>query len=53
MLRQSLRSLPNVNAIELLECAGIDSTRRAEELDVQAFVALARAYQRMTAKTRT
>jgi 16S rRNA (adenine1518-N6/adenine1519-N6)-dimethyltransferase len=46
MLRQSLRSLPNVNAIELLERAGIDSTQRAEELDVQAFVALACAYQR-------
>ena len=52
MLRQALRSLPNVKAIELLECAGIDSTQRAEELDVQAFVALARAYQRMSAKTR-
>jgi 16S rRNA A1518/A1519 N6-dimethyltransferase RsmA/KsgA/DIM1 with predicted DNA glycosylase/AP lyase activity len=38
-----------VNAIELLECAGLDATRRAEELEVQAFVALARAYQRMTA----
>jgi 16S rRNA (adenine1518-N6/adenine1519-N6)-dimethyltransferase len=44
MLRQSLRSLPNANAVELLERAGIDPTQRAEEIDLQGFVALARAY---------
>jgi 16S rRNA (adenine1518-N6/adenine1519-N6)-dimethyltransferase len=44
MLRQSLRALPHVNTIELLERVGIDPMRRAEEVDVQGFVALARAY---------
>jgi 16S rRNA (adenine1518-N6/adenine1519-N6)-dimethyltransferase len=44
MLRQSLRSLPNANAVELLERASIDPTQRAEEIDLQGFVALARAY---------
>jgi 16S rRNA (adenine1518-N6/adenine1519-N6)-dimethyltransferase len=44
MLRQSLRSLPNANAVALLERAGIDPMRRAEEVDVQGFVTLARAY---------
>jgi 16S rRNA (adenine1518-N6/adenine1519-N6)-dimethyltransferase len=45
MLRQSLRTLPNVNAIELLESADIKPTQRAEEIDLQGFVALARAYE--------
>jgi 16S rRNA (adenine1518-N6/adenine1519-N6)-dimethyltransferase len=44
MLRQSLRSLPNSDAVALLERAGIELTRRAEEVDVQGFVTLARAY---------
>jgi len=46
MLRQSLRALPNANALELLHEAGIEPTRRAEELDVPGFVALAQAYAR-------
>jgi 16S rRNA (adenine1518-N6/adenine1519-N6)-dimethyltransferase len=45
MLRQSLRTLPNVNAIELLESADIKPTQRAEEIDLHGFVALARAYK--------
>jgi 16S rRNA (adenine1518-N6/adenine1519-N6)-dimethyltransferase len=44
MLRQSLKSLPNANAIALLQQAGIDPTQRAEEIDVRGFVALAQAY---------
>lgn len=51
MLRQSLRSLPNTNATELLERAGLDPTRRAEEVDLQGFVALARAYDAATNQT--
>ncbi len=42
MLRQSLKPLGN--AAELLEITGLDGTLRAEELDVDAFVALANAY---------
>jgi 16S rRNA (adenine1518-N6/adenine1519-N6)-dimethyltransferase len=42
MLRQSLRSL-GVNAEELLASAGIAPTRRAEELSIEEFCALARA----------
>jgi 16S rRNA (adenine1518-N6/adenine1519-N6)-dimethyltransferase len=53
MLRQSLRSLPNVSAIELLQRAGLDPTKRAEEIDLQGFVALARAYQRIAAKAQS
>ena len=41
MLRQSLKGLPG--AIEALEEYGIDSTRRAETLEIAEFVALARA----------
>ena len=45
MLRQSLRSLPlPIDAAELLAEAGIEPTRRAEEVDVEGFCALARAY---------
>jgi 16S rRNA (adenine1518-N6/adenine1519-N6)-dimethyltransferase len=44
MLRQSLRSLQNVNAINLLQRAGLDPTQRAEEIDLHGFVALAQAY---------
>ncbi len=43
MLRQSLRSL-GTDASALLEKTGIDGTRRAEEIDVAGFVALANAY---------
>lgn len=44
MLRSSLRSLTG-DAAALLEAAGIDGTRRAEELSVEEFCALARAYK--------
>jgi 16S rRNA (adenine1518-N6/adenine1519-N6)-dimethyltransferase len=44
MLRQSLRSLPNANALELLADTGIDPAQRAEEVDLHGFVALAQAY---------
>jgi 16S rRNA (adenine1518-N6/adenine1519-N6)-dimethyltransferase len=40
MLRQSLKSLPG--ALEALEAAGIEATRRAETLSVDEFVAVAR-----------
>lgn len=43
MLRASLKSLGR-DPSPLLEAAGIDPTRRAEELDVEAFCALARAF---------
>lgn len=44
MLRSSLKSLtPEAQAV--LDAAGIDGTRRAEELSVEEFCALARAYK--------
>ena len=43
MLRQSLKSL-GVDALALLEATGIAPTARAEEIAVEGFVALARAY---------
>ncbi|MGJ0452431.1 MAG: ribosomal RNA small subunit methyltransferase A [Methylocystis sp.] len=42
MLRQSLKSL-GVDAAALLAAAGIEGTKRAEEIDVAGFVALANA----------
>lgn len=42
MLRQSLKSL-GVDAAALLAAAGIEGTKRAEEVDVAGFVALANA----------
>ena len=48
MLRQSLKGL-GVDAALLLEDAGIEPTRRAEEIDVAGFVALARALQKLRA----
>jgi 16S rRNA (adenine1518-N6/adenine1519-N6)-dimethyltransferase len=42
MLRQSLKSL-DIDADRLLAAAGIDGTRRAEEIDVAGFVRLANA----------
>jgi 16S rRNA (adenine1518-N6/adenine1519-N6)-dimethyltransferase len=42
MLRQSLKTL-GVDARQLLAQVGIEETRRAEEIDVAGFVALARA----------
>ncbi len=44
MLRQSLKSL-GVDAGALLAAAGIEETKRAEEIDVVGFVALANALQ--------
>jgi 16S rRNA (adenine1518-N6/adenine1519-N6)-dimethyltransferase len=44
MLRQSLKSLASDPAT-LLNAAGIEPTARAEEIPVEGFVALARAYQ--------
>ena len=48
MLRQSLKSL-GVNAGELLERAGIEPTKRAEEIPVAGFVALANEFAAMRA----
>ena len=49
MLRQSLKSLPRpVDPLELLRQAEIEPTRRAEEIDVEGFCALARAYAAAT-----
>ena len=48
MLRQSLKSL-GVDAGALLAGAGIVPTRRAEELSVEEFCALARAFEAMAA----
>jgi 16S rRNA (adenine1518-N6/adenine1519-N6)-dimethyltransferase len=44
MLRQSLKSLPNVDAMELLQRAGLNATQRAEEIGVEGFLGLAQAY---------
>jgi len=44
MLRQSLKSL-GVDAGALLQAAAIEETRRAEEVDIPGFVALARALE--------
>ena len=48
MLRQSLKSFAAALGVEsgaLLSAAGVEPTRRAEEIDVAGFVALARAAQ--------
>jgi 16S rRNA (adenine1518-N6/adenine1519-N6)-dimethyltransferase len=47
MLRQSLKSL-GVDASALLAAAGIEPTGRAEEIPVEAFVALARIFAAQT-----
>ena len=52
MLRQSLRSLAagiGVDTLTLLEAAGIEPTKRAEEVEIAAFASLARAAQRLRA----
>jgi 16S rRNA (adenine1518-N6/adenine1519-N6)-dimethyltransferase len=46
MLRQSLRSL-GFDPLSLLEKSGIEPTLRAEQLDVERFVALANATRAM------
>ena len=43
MLRQSLKTL-DVDALALLDRAGIEPTARAEEVSIEGFVALARAF---------
>ena len=48
MLRQSLKSL-GLDALALLKAAGIEETRRAEEIDVAGFVALTNAAGAMLA----
>jgi len=48
MLRQSLKSL-SVETAELLATAGIDGTRRAEEIDLEGFARLARTFEAMVA----
>ena len=48
MLRQSLKTL-GVDPQTLLAEAGIDGTRRAEEIDVAGFIALERAFARTEA----
>ncbi|QXX74358.1 16S rRNA (adenine(1518)-N(6)/adenine(1519)-N(6))-dimethyltransferase RsmA [Methylovirgula sp. HY1] len=50
MLRQSLKSL-GVDPAALLEKVGIAPTKRAEEIDVQGFVALAQALEHFRKKT--
>ena len=50
MLRQSLKSL-GVDTGALLAGAGIEPTARAEEIDVEGFVTLARTYVRLRAGT--
>jgi 16S rRNA (adenine1518-N6/adenine1519-N6)-dimethyltransferase len=47
MLRQSLKSL-GVDAGALLEASGLEPTARAEEISVEGFVTLARAFAAMT-----
>jgi 16S rRNA (adenine1518-N6/adenine1519-N6)-dimethyltransferase len=44
MLRRSLKSLRKVDATELLQGAKVDPKQRAEEVDIEGFVALAQAY---------
>lgn len=49
MLRQSLKGFAGARELDLvswLEAAGVEPTRRAEEIDVPQFVALARSAQR-------
>ena len=45
MLRSSLKSLMGGAAEEILTTAGIKPTARAEEICVESFCALARAYK--------
>ena len=51
MLRQSLKGL-GVDALALLAAAGIEPTRRAEEIDVAGFVRLANGLERLNANPR-
>lgn len=49
MLRQSLKSL-GVDPLPLLEAAGLDPTARAEEISVEGFVDLARAFKALSSR---
>jgi 16S rRNA (adenine1518-N6/adenine1519-N6)-dimethyltransferase len=49
MLRQSLKAL-GVDPLDLLAEAGLDATARAEEVDVEGFVALANGLKKMRGK---
>jgi 16S rRNA (adenine1518-N6/adenine1519-N6)-dimethyltransferase len=49
MLRQSLKAL-GVDPLDLLAEAGLDATARAEEVDVEGFVALAKGLKKMRGK---
>jgi 16S rRNA (adenine1518-N6/adenine1519-N6)-dimethyltransferase len=52
MLRQSLKSLPlPVDVLELLAQAGIEPTKRAEEVEIAGFCALARAFVEKTGQS--
>jgi 16S rRNA (adenine1518-N6/adenine1519-N6)-dimethyltransferase len=51
MLRQSLKSLAKPPE-ELLDAAGIEPTARAEEISIEGFVALARAFSHLTGAER-
>ncbi|MBI3274687.1 MAG: 16S rRNA (adenine(1518)-N(6)/adenine(1519)-N(6))-dimethyltransferase, partial [Methylocystis sp.] len=54
MLRQSLKALsePGLDIAALLAGAGVDATKRAEEVEVAGFVALARELERMASGER-
>jgi 16S rRNA (adenine1518-N6/adenine1519-N6)-dimethyltransferase len=51
MLRQSLKSL-GLDPMALLEPSGIDPTKRAEEIPISGFVALANTMAKLTGATR-
>jgi 16S rRNA (adenine1518-N6/adenine1519-N6)-dimethyltransferase len=51
MMRQSLKSL-TPDAQQLLASAGLDPTARAEDIPLEGFVALARAYTALTGRPR-
>src|ERR1700678_582091 len=53
MLRQSLKSFAVARRLDLaalLEAAGLDPTRRAEEVDIAGFAALARAAEKLSGR---
>ncbi len=50
MLRQSLKSL-GIDPLPLLAAAGIEPTARAEEIPVEGFIALTRAFHNASIKT--
>ena len=57
MLRQSLKSVPGlaetIDIPDFLAAAGIDGTKRAEEVDVAGFVHLAQLWERLTLSARS